>query len=42
MTIMVMNLTKLNGTLGFKIKHSIDNYSWDMEALCKSESSIKQ
>lgn len=37
-----MNLTKPNGTLGFRIKHSIDNYSWDMEALCKRESSGKQ
>lgn len=29
--------TKSNSTVGFKIKHSIDNYNWDMETLFKYE-----
>lgn len=33
--ITIMILTKSNSTVGFKIKHSIDNYNWDMETLYK-------
>lgn len=32
-----MTLTKSNSTLGFKVKHSVYSYNWDVEVCCKNE-----
>lgn len=32
-----MTLTKSNSTLGFKVKHSVYSYNWDVEVRCKNE-----